>query len=376
MKRCLAIWLALWLLTASVVSVSAHGDHVYDTACDGVCNVCGEVRLVAHDYRDTVVTPDCENSGYVVHTCAVCGDSYADGRVAALGHDYGLTAEVPPTCGADGAETYICQRCSDSYTAVVPATGRHTYSYGCDEKCNVCGYVRDDAHSYIFMGTVEPTCGEDGSDGYKCWDCGAVKYDLLPATGQHIYSGACDAVCNGCGQLREGVADHDYRLTAAVETTCVTDGTYTYTCFGCGDRYTDTVTATGHTYGIVITPPDCENDGYTTHTCAACGDVIVDNRVTALGHSYDDDLDADCNVCGSIREVPEKPVDIVYGDANGDGEVNNIDMAMLQQYINQWEVTLNEVTADANGDGEINNIDVALLQQYINQWDVVLGPQA
>lgn len=72
--------------------------------------------------------------------------------------------------------------------------------------------------------------------------------------------------------------------------------------------------------------------------------------------------------------VAVSAADIVYGDANGDGEINNIDMALLQQHINKWDVTIDEVSADANGDGEINNIDVALLQQYINKWDVTLGP--
>ena len=71
----------------------------------------------------------------------------------------------------------------------------------------------------------------------------------------------------------------------------------------------------------------------------------------------------------------DTPVEIVYGDANGDGEVNNVDVALLQQYINKWNVTLDEA-ADANGDGEVNNVDVALLQQYVNKWDIVLGPQA
>ena len=66
--------------------------------------------------------------------------------------------------------------------------------------------------------------------------------------------------------------------------------------------------------------------------------------------------------------------DIVYGDANGDGTVNNRDVALLQQYINKWDVTMDMDAADANGDGTVNNRDVALLQQYINKWDVTLGP--
>ena len=72
--------------------------------------------------------------------------------------------------------------------------------------------------------------------------------------------------------------------------------------------------------------------------------------------------------------VAVSAADVLYGDANGDGSINNRDVALLQQYINKWDVELDEVAADANGDGAINNRDVALLQQYINKWDVTLGP--
>lgn len=85
-------------------------------------------------------------------------------------------------------------------------------------------------------------------------------------------------------------------------------------------------------------------------------------------HVYDDDYDTDCNACGAIREVETT----IPGDANGDGSVNNRDVALLQQYINGWDVTLDEASADANGDGSVNNRDVALLQQYVNGWDVEL----
>ena len=57
------------------------------------------------------------------------------------------------------------------------------------------------------------------------------------------------------------------------------------------------------------------------------------------------------------------------GDANGDGAVNNRDLALLQQYINKWEVQVSP-EADLNGDGEMNNRDLALLQQIINGWNV------
>ena len=64
-----------------------------------------------------------------------------------------------------------------------------------------------------------------------------------------------------------------------------------------------------------------------------------------------------------------------YGDCNGDGKINNKDLALLMQYINDWNVTINTAVADVNVDGKINNKDLALLMQYINDWNVTLGPK-
>ena len=38
--------------------------------------------------------------------------------------------------------------------------------------------------------------------------------------------------------------------------------------------------------------------------------------------------------------VAVSAADVLYGDANGDGSINNRDVALLQQYINKWDVTL------------------------------------
>ena len=58
-----------------------------------------------------------------------------------------------------------------------------------------------------------------------------------------------------------------------------------------------------HEYVSSTVAPDCVNSGYTSYTCSVCGDTYTDNVVPALGHKYDDKLDADCNVCGDIREI-------------------------------------------------------------------------
>ena len=132
-------------------------------------------------------------------------------------------------------------------------------------------------------------------------------------------------------------------------------------CIECGQSYGS---LKAHTPGAAAT---CEK----AQTCTACGTVLN----AALGHSYDNDYDADCNVCGDVREVPDKPVGgIVYGDANGDGEVDAADAILLQQFVAGWNVSLNETSGDANGDGEVDAADAILLQQYVAGWNVTLGP--
>ena len=68
--------------------------------------------------------------------------------------------------------------------------------------------------------------------------------------------------------------------------------------------------------------------------------------------------------------VPE----FTYGDLNDDGKINNKDLGIFQQYLADWDVTINEYAADVNDDGKINNKDLGIFQQYLNDWDVTLGP--
>lgn len=58
--------------------------------------------------------------------------------------------------------------------------------------------------------------------------------------------------------------------------------------------------------------------------------------------------------------------DVTPGDVNGDGKLNNRDLALLQQYLNEWDVTVDEDAADLNGDGKHNNRDLSELQKILN----------
>lgn len=72
----------------------------------------------------------------------------------------------------------------------------------------------------------------------------------------------------------------------------------------------------------------------------------------------------------NVYYVSEDPVP---GDVNEDGKVNLQDLAVLQRYLNGWDVTINTEAGDTDGNGKVNIQDLALLQRYLNGWDVELN---
>ena len=100
-----------------------------------------------HTYVSTVTEPTCMMGGYTTHTC-ICGDTYTDSSVTALGHNMGSWQTVKEaTCAKEGSKKQTCQRsgCDYSVTDKIPATGNHTYTDQADTSCNVCGYKRTEA---------------------------------------------------------------------------------------------------------------------------------------------------------------------------------------------------------------------------------------
>ena len=79
------------------------------------------------------------------------------------------------------------------------------------------------------------------------------------------------------------------------------------------------------------------------------------------------------SVMGAMAVSAEEKT--VYGDVTGDGKVNNRDLGLLQQYVNGWDVEVDEEIADVTHDGKVNNRDLGLLQQYVNGWEVTLEPE-
>ncbi len=277
--------------------------HWYDNDCDTDCNACGEIRQARYHWYDDDCDPDCNECGEIRDVpghqydddddayCNVCGAwrstdpsqpdvSWCDHRNS-----------IGSTCVGEG----FCADCG----TVFPAQG-HQYDDEFDQECNNC-YAWRELEGGCDHEAGEPWCYGGNVNGlhvvvydcihcYKtlrtevercyggtatCWDpaqCERCYLNYGDADGDHVYDDESDMECNLCGEPRQEECPHQFEDGVIVEPSCGEDGLWEYYCTLCYDRYVETLPATGE-------------------------------------HTYDDDQDADCNVCGQWREVePSVPV--------------------------------------------------------------------
>ena len=174
--------------------------HAYTNACDTICNTCGDVRKITHDYEWVI---DEQN-----------------------------------TCGKDGLKHEECTVCHvrRNENTVIPATGKHTYTNACDTICNICGDVRTTTHNFKWVIDVENSCIATGIKHEECTVCNVRRNEntVIPVSETHTYDNACDTTCNVCNEVR-------------------------------------TIT---HSYKIYTTPATIDNDGESVEKCSVCGDVL------------------------------------------------------------------------------------------------------
>ena len=115
---------------------------------------------------------------------------------------------------------------------------------------------------------------------------------------------------------------HSYTSKITKQPTCTAEGVKTYTC-ECGDTYTETIPATGHTmvYDPGV-PATCTEDGRTSNTyCSVCG--LAEHPVKlipATGHKSSDWIidkaaaigvkgkkHKECTVCKTVLETADIP---------------------------------------------------------------------
>ena len=309
------------------------------------------IPATGHNYSSVVVAPTCTESGYTKYTCSVCGDTYKNNEVAALGH-YMVTDEaVAPTCTEAGlTEGSHCTRCDHKVAQeVVPAKG-HTAgntvvennvapdcenagSYDNVVYCTVCD--AEISRTTVTVNALGHTAGAEATctTAQVCTVCNAT---LVAALGhKEVIDTKVDATCTETG-LTEGkhcsvcdeilvaqtVTEKLSHTSGAVvvenevDATCTVDGSYdnvTY-CTVCGtetSRKTVEVTAKGHTEETVSGKnATCTETGLTDGKyCSVCNTVLVAQTVVvAKGHIaggtvVENNIAADCENTGSYDKV-------------------------------------------------------------------------
>lgn len=301
-------------------AISDKAEHVYDNACDEICNICGYIRTIEHDYSAYYAFDDNSHWRY----CTVCGDKTDMGT-----HDWDdgeVTKE--PTCTDTGIRTYTCSVCHKTKTETIEATG-HTpvideaKAPTCTETgltegshCSVCSTVITaqeiipaTGHTSVIDAAKAPTCTKTGlTEGSHCSVCSEVlvAQEIIPVLGHDWSTGIITFSPDGktANAFRVCKRDHDHTETVAclvtneVENpaTCTEDGKTKYSAlavFSDGTELSDSliltdIKATGHHYESSVTPPTCTKGGFTTYNCSVCGDSYDDDFVVALEHDWDE----------------------------------------------------------------------------------------
>lgn len=130
-----------------------------------------------------------------------------------------------------------------------------------------------DVHVYEEV-RYEPSCTEEGSITYTCY-CGDTYTETITANGHSV---------------SEWIVDKD--------STCSAEGSKHIECTVCEATIkTETIARLPHDYNSVVTEATCEKGGYTTFTCV-CGDTYTGDKTPAKGHNYAEGV---CKNCGDSK---------------------------------------------------------------------------
>lgn len=273
-----------------------YSGDVYCEDCRIIIQDGTEIAATGHDWDDGKITkePTQTATGIKTYTCKTCKKTKEEIIPMLKGHHWDQgTITKQPTCTEQGEKTYKCtdEDCNETYTESIPATG-HKNTRVINQKDATCeseGYTGDtfcdNCKQVIKAGkTISPTghdwnegtlkkattCESEGIKEYTCKTCGKTKEEPVAPTG-HInteirnkrtatcksegYTG--DTYCTTCNKkLKDGQTipktDHNWTIKET-PATCESDGLRTYTCDTCKTTKTESIKATGHSYGTWIT---------------------------------------------------------------------------------------------------------------------------
>ena len=268
-----------------------YSGDLYCEDCRLIIQLGHDIAATGHTWDDGEITkePTQTATGIKTYTCKTCHKTRTETIPMLKGHHWDDgTVIKEPTCTESGEKIYHCtdEDCNESYTETIKATGhQHTKLIRKKEAaCEEEGYSGDiyceDCKQIIKAGkTISPTghtwndgtlktastCESEGIKKYTCKTCGKTKEESVAPTG-HINT-----------EIRN-------KRTATCESEGYTGDTY---CTTCNKKLKDgqTIPKTDHNWTIKETPATCESDGLRTYTCDTCKTTKTES-IKATGHSY------------------------------------------------------------------------------------------
>ena len=235
----------------------------------GYCTNCG--ASVGHKWNNGSCTGCSKTCAHIWSNgkCTNCGMTCAHS-----GHDQNGKCY---TCGSTVSHSYhggLCSVCgsykqgyieSQSYYLVGYINGGN---YGCEEDYQNLGSYKFssgkltatfNSDSYVYVKTGDNvsfymTDGyQEGASSVTLYDSRTVSGDKLfvPGGKTVTFTLTVNADSNSLTlsyTAKDSSCTHSYTSKVTAAATCTTAGTKTFTCSKCGDSYTQTVPATGHSY--------------------------------------------------------------------------------------------------------------------------------
>ena len=348
--------------------------HYFDNACDTVCNVCDYTRIAPHDYEWIIDKQEtCGVNGEKHKKCIGCyitcdentvieangNHSFANvcdtecsvcDYIRTAPHDFEWVVDSAENCAVDGIKHEECTVChtTRNENTVVSATGNHIYDNGCDAACNICGNERtpdihriEASHFSLENSTSYPFALSNGI--YSSTNKSHSSSSTFTITA------LCDCVINieyytSTESTYDKMTIKHNSTTEVVRSGSTSWATLTLNLVSGDKVYINyskdaSVSSGSDTVCFKISKnmvpadtiePTCEE----AVVCDICGTVVKN----ALGHSYDNACDTDCNKCGLIRSVPDH---IYYNACDTDCNVCGDIRTITHIYDNTCDIDCN-----------------------------------
>ena len=348
-----------------------------------------EIEPLGHDEGSwrTTIPSDCENSGVASRHCNSC-DKVLETMSTQIGeHFMSWVTTVEPTCDGEGKEEYLCVICGSQsqQSRTIPKLShiegneeivRHAT---CSEKglvqtkCTLCDEVVSSHETQVLehkksslIVVKAPSLQEQGLGEYHCLICGETiesvvldkvdgkiyMEDITVAPGENVKIPV--KIENNTG-FSVGIVRVKYNVESVM-----------LKAVSCGD-VTEDITVGYIGEGELNVLVSLAEDEYTKNGVLFYLEVaLTENAVSGkIELSYDPQNDFSAengdrvffNISGGALTVEN----MVMGDANNDGDVNTMDLALLKLYLAGEDKQVS-MAVDMNGDGVITTTDLAKLK--------------